>query len=227
MILKMRRSIHAITFDVGGTLIEPWPSVGHVYASVATKHGICNLSPDLLNERFHLAWNKSSEFAYTRSAWKDIVAQTFSGLAPSTVPFFDELYERFSAPDAWRIFDDARPSLERLKSLGVRCAVVSNWDERLRALLQRLNLDHYFDVLVISCEVGAMKPDPRIFEAAAARFGIAPASILHVGDSRTRDVEGAVAAGFRAVRIRRAGAGPAGAGELGLLTELASLVSAN
>ena len=41
--------IRAVTFDVGGTLIEPWPSVGHVYAEVAAQHGWAGLSIEALN----------------------------------------------------------------------------------------------------------------------------------------------------------------------------------
>jgi FMN phosphatase YigB (HAD superfamily) len=34
------RPVEAVTFDVGGTLIEPWPSVGHIYAEAASKLGL-------------------------------------------------------------------------------------------------------------------------------------------------------------------------------------------
>src|SRR5580700_10426449 len=39
--------IRAVTFDVGGTLIEPWPSVGRVYAEVAARHGLEVAAEDL------------------------------------------------------------------------------------------------------------------------------------------------------------------------------------
>ena len=48
-------SIKAITFDVGGTLIEPWPSVGHAYAEVAARHGV-TVEPDEVTSRFVKAW---------------------------------------------------------------------------------------------------------------------------------------------------------------------------
>ena len=64
-------------------------------------------------------------------------------------------------------------------------------------------LDAYFDVIVISCEVGATKPDRRIFEIAARRLGLALGEILHVGDSAAMDLRGARAAGLRALLLQR------------------------
>jgi phosphoglycolate phosphatase-like HAD superfamily hydrolase len=50
------KDIKAITFDVGGTLIEPFPSVGHIYAEIAAQHGHGKFSPEELNRRFVRAW---------------------------------------------------------------------------------------------------------------------------------------------------------------------------
>ena len=199
-------AIKAVTFDIGGTLIEPWPSVGHVYAEVAARHGADGLSPTLLNTRFKAAWRSRNSINDTRAGWEELVREVFSGLvAPARhAALFAELYERFAQADAWRIFDDVLPTLEMLVSRGIRLGAISNWDERLRTLLRRLRLDDYFEVIVVSCETGFAKPSPEIFEHAAAKLGLPPASILHVGDSLEMDVRGATSAGFRAARIRRA-----------------------
>jgi putative hydrolase of the HAD superfamily len=93
--------------------------------------------------------------------------------------------------------------LQRLKNCGLKLAVVSNWDERLRPLLRALELDHYFDVIIVSRELGCHKPDAKIFEMAAAQLGIPAEAILHVGDSAIEDFDGARKAGFRAVLLRR------------------------
>lgn len=200
--MKSSAAIQAVSFDVGGTLIEPWPSVGHIYAEVAAKHGFAELAPETLNAAFKNAWKSCKNFDYTRGGWELLVQQTFGGLVP-TVPFFPELYERFTEANAWRVFDDVLPALETLASEQVRLIVISNWDERLRQLLLRLRLHSYFETLVISCEVGFPKPSPVIFEHAAAKLGLPPSAILHVGDSAEMDLRGACAAGFQAVHLRR------------------------
>jgi putative hydrolase of the HAD superfamily len=201
-----RAQIKAVTFDVGGTLIEPWPSVGHVYAEVAARHGLKTFFPEQLNARFKEAWKSRGRFDYTRQDWAELVDEVFgSPVATATGgSFFAELYERFAQSDAWRVFDDVAPTLDALASRGIRLAVISNWDERLRGLLSRLNLDRYFEALAISCEVGFPKPSRAIFQQAAADLDLRAGAILHVGDSLEMDIEGAKAAGFHALQIHRA-----------------------
>ena len=87
---------------------------------------------------------------------------------------------------------DAVVALERL---GLRLAVVSNWDVALHEYLEELGLAGHFATVVTSAEAGAPKPDPRIFELALERLGVRPERALHVGDSEA-DEEGARAAGM-------------------------------
>jgi putative hydrolase of the HAD superfamily len=213
--------IRAITFDVGGTLIEPWPSVGHVYAEIARRHGVKNISEALLNARFKAAWQAETNFTYTREAWAGLVDQTFHGrcIESPSKTFFAELYDHFAEPVAWRIFDDVLPVLDELATKGVRLGLISNWDERLRILLKKTGLENYFESIVISCEVGFAKPSPIIFDEAARKLGLAPASVLHIGDSFAMDVQGARSAGLEALLVRR-GAAACGDHELTSLAEL-------
>jgi putative hydrolase of the HAD superfamily len=163
-------------------------------------------------------------FNYTRSEWHELVNQTFHGVAKTPVPMalFADLYSRFALPQAWRIFDDVRPRLELLKSRGLKLGIISNWDERLRPLLRRLKLDMYFQTIVVSCEVGACKPSPIIFQQATQKLLLEPREILHTGDSHSLDFDGATAAGFQALLVSRdKNLGP---GRLNSLLELSSLL---
>lgn len=199
------RGILAVTFDVGGTLIEPWPSVGHIYAVVAAEFGMPGISPEELTRGFVEAWKARRDFDYSRAAWRDLVEQSFAGRAPRAPgeDCFNAIYERFAQADAWRVFEDVLPTLEALKARGLKLAAVSNWDERLRPLLGVLALDRFFDVLTISCEAGWTKPAPQIFQNCAAQLGLPPEVILHVGDSAKEDVDGAHAAGLQGVLLDR------------------------
>ncbi len=197
--------IQAVTFDVGSTLIEPWPSVGHVYAEVAAAHGHRNLCADELERRFRLAFHARNGLVSTKSEWSVIVDETFAGLLPRppSESFFPELYERFAQTGAWQIFDDVVPTLVALRQRKLKLGVISNWDDRLRPLLKSLELADRFDVIVVSCEVGANKPAAAIFEAAAKQLGAPAGSLLHVGDDFELDVLGARAAGLQALQIER------------------------
>ncbi|HEX4265746.1 MAG TPA: HAD-IA family hydrolase [Verrucomicrobiae bacterium] len=202
---KALEQIKAVTFDVGGTLIEPWPSVGHVYAEVAARHGLREFSAEQLNTRFKTSWRARKNFEHSRHEWAELVNEVFgiSHAEPFSETFFSELYERFATPDAWRVFEDVVPALDTLAARGIRLGIISNWDERLRGLLRKLKLERYFVALTVSREVGFPKPSGVIFRQAAAELGLSPGAILHVGDSLEMDVAGAKTAGFQALQIHR------------------------
>jgi putative hydrolase of the HAD superfamily len=203
--LGFNHGIQGITFDVGSTLIDPHPSVGHLYAEVAAQNGHPGLSPEFLNERFQTAFHNRSHPLHNSADWTKIVDQTFHGLvdpAPSE-SFFDKLYRRFGQPSAWHVHADVVPTLTELKARRLPLVVISNWDERLRPLLRELDLERFFDQILISCEIGQPKPHPAIFQHAAHSLRLPPASILHVGDHPHEDVYGARAAGFQALLLDR------------------------
>ncbi len=68
-------------------------------------------------------------------------------------------------------------------------------------LLEKDGARKFFAATIYSMDVGHAKPRPEIFAAAVATLGIAPGEIVHVGDNERTDVRGALAAGFRAVRL--------------------------
>jgi putative hydrolase of the HAD superfamily len=224
---KPAHSIEAVTFDVGGTLIDPWPSVGHVYAAVAARHGVKSATAAELTRRFTAAWKATKHFGYRKADWARLVDLTFAELCerPPSETFFDELYLRFEQPDAWRVYDDARPALRALRDLGLKLGIVSNWDERLLPLLERLGLLDHFSATAVSHAVGFAKPAAQIFQAVAADFRLEPARVLHVGDSCAMDFLGAQAAGMAAVWLRR-GSRPAADHEISSLEDLSPRLAA-
>ena len=112
---------------------------------------------------------------------------------------FPELYERFASAKVWRVFDDVRPALVKLKAQEMKLGVISNWDERLRPLLDQLELTPFFDVIVVSSEIGYCKPAPEIFRETLRLLKVPTGQVLHVGDSEAEDVVGASSAGMQAV----------------------------
>jgi putative hydrolase of the HAD superfamily len=104
-------------------------------------------------------------------------------------------------------FPDAAPALAALRSRGLRLICVSNWDISLTEVLQRCGLGGHLDGVVSSAAAGSRKPNPAIFEQALEQAGCEPAAALHVGDTPEEDLEGARAAGIRALLIDRDGGG--------------------
>jgi HAD superfamily hydrolase (TIGR01549 family) len=105
-----------------------------------------------------------------------------------------------------RPVDGARDLLAAIKPLA-RVAIVSNnlLDEQQQKL-RLCGFDAYIDELVVSEEAGSWKPDRGIFDTALARLGCEAADAVMIGDSWTADVEGARAAGIRAIWFNPAAA---------------------
>jgi putative hydrolase of the HAD superfamily len=80
------------------------------------------------------------------------------------------------------------------------------------------------DGVVTSAEVGAAKPEPRVFERALTVAGVPAGEALHAGDKVDNDVEGAAAAGIRAVLVQREGEPPEGVTAIRSLQELPALL---
>jgi putative hydrolase of the HAD superfamily len=128
--------------------------------------------------------------------------------------------EALMASLRFEAFADAAPVLRRLRARGLRLVVVSNWDCSLPDVLERVGLRELVDEVVTSAVVGAAKPAAAIFEAALAAARCAAAEAVHVGDSVANDIEGARAAGIRALLLDREGGG-----DLASLAQLPALLS--
>jgi putative hydrolase of the HAD superfamily len=112
----------------------------------------------------------------------------------------DVLYERHYAPEGWEVYPDTVAVLELLRGRGIPVAVLSNTGWDVRTIFKHFNVDRLIAEYVLSCEVGVMKPDPRIFQIACDVLGHAPGDVLMVGDDPVADA-GAAAIGcaFRLV----------------------------
>ena len=231
-------SPQAVLFDVGGTLIECRPGAAEVYAGVLSRWGGRVTAEDVA-PAFRLVWSeltqvhprgldryhqfKGSEWEW----WGEFLRRVLARLHHTAPwePVLAELMAAFSEPGLWHVFPEVAQVLERIGSLGLPLAVVSNWDSRLPALLDRLGLSGFFAELLVSAVEGIEKPGPEIFHRAASRLGVEACRCVHVGDSPLDDYRGAESAGMRAVLVDRAGIFADGYVRIGDLRGLYELVS--
>lgn len=120
----------------------------------------------------------------------------------------------------FRAFPEVPSALRDLRLRGVRLVVASNWDCSLPDWLAAAGLDGLLDGVVSSAEAGEAKPGSAPFLRALELAGAEPSEALHVGDSLVNDVQGANAAGIRALLVQRSGEPPAGMRALRSLAEL-------
>lgn len=212
----MANGIKVVFFDAGGTLIHTARPVGYYYALVARHYGV-DANDEALQAGFKRAWIKmkprdpvaGARVMDDRAWWAELVRESWTEAgAPLAEDFpfghyFEEVYQLFARNEVWRIFPDALLALEKLREKGVRCGVLSNWDRRLRLILQGLELEHFFEHIIISSEIGVEKPHPEIFKTAEKTFAISPAEALLLGDDEEFDARGGRAAGWQVELIHR------------------------
>lgn len=96
-------------------------------------------------------------------------------------------------------FPDGQEAIQALRRRNIAIGLVSNCTSDVRAALVEHGMDRWFDQMVLSAEVGVMKPAPEIYALAADGLGVDPATCLYVGDGSDNELAGAASAGMRPV----------------------------
>lgn len=113
----------------------------------------------------------------------------------------DKLWDDWETARLLRLFDDVAPALKRLQDAGYKLGVITNWDTSFERTLKRLNADHFFDVVVISCIEHMAKPDLRIFECAFQRANTSPQSCWYIGDHIEYDIKPSLQLGMKTIHV--------------------------
>jgi putative hydrolase of the HAD superfamily len=207
--------IRAVFFDVGNTLLHPFPSVGEVCRLILAEEGhihdlaaIDALMP-LVDEFYEDRYRTDDTFWTSESETSQVWVGMYSlmcrrlGVEDDSERIARRVYDEFGDPNRWRPYPDVEPAFRRLSARGLQLGIISNWDRRLNSVLQGVGLGEWLSTVVSSAEVGLHKPDPRIFELACERLGVKPGESAHVGDHHYADIVGATAVGMTPVLIDR------------------------
>jgi HAD superfamily hydrolase (TIGR01493 family) len=173
----------AVVFDVFGTLIKKVPRRVSPHARLAKMVGP---SPLLDRDRVMTSSLQIRELA------------TQLGHGYLAYVLERDLAEEIAQ---LRLFDDVKSTLRRLRGRGLKLAVCSNLSADYGSSVRRLlpSMDAY----LLSCEVGATKPDPVIYQAVCDALACRPQDALFIGDSKRADVEGPTTFGMKAVLLER------------------------
>jgi putative hydrolase of the HAD superfamily len=207
-----------IFLDAVGTLFGVKGSVGEIYSQIAQEFGV-EVSAETLNQTFLQSFKAASPPIFPDAEPQDIPQYEFEWwfrIAQSTFElagvlekfadfsaFFSEVYIHFGTAEAWFTYADVVPALTKWRHMGIQLGIISNFDSRIYLVLQSLQLREYFDSITISTQVGAAKPDPKIFAYALEIHNCPPEAAWHIGDSIKEDYHGAKAAGLRGIWINR------------------------
>ncbi len=141
-------------------------------------------------------------------AYPDTEAELAAVLQAADVALTPELIAELLAMEdemgaSVRLYDDSLGVVRALRARGVPTALVSNCSHNTRPIVDRLGLEAEFDAVILSFEVGAMKPDPAIYREALARVGDPdPARSVFV-DDQVRYCDGAATVGLQTLLILR------------------------
>jgi len=204
----------AIFFDAVGTLFYLTKTVGDHYALVGREVGL-TLDAQQLDRAFFTAWKQMPPRAAIDGSredddkgwWRELVDLVLDRVAPSLSEldrdnFFEVAYEHFAEAGVWELYSEVMDILRKLRRR-FQLGVISNFDGRLRLILEHLGISKFFSYVFISSEIGADKPDPEIFRRALNMVNLKPDQVLYIGDDPDRDWKAASAAGLAIFRLDR------------------------
>ncbi len=206
--------IRCVVFDAVGTVIFAQPAVADVYAAIGERHGSKRTQADI-SRQFRAVFPRLLAEHNTRGVlpgqtseenewqfWRDVVTTIFDDVEQPRA-CFQELWDHFARPVAWRCFDDVGPAISALTGRGYEIIIASNFDNRLHQVCEGLPELRDVSCRVISSRVGFRKPSVRFFEATLAIVGCHEDEMLMVGDDFQNDVAAAQKAGLKACWLRR------------------------
>jgi putative hydrolase of the HAD superfamily len=203
----LMETIKAITFDFGGTLANgeldrenyKRALMDYIfrlgYSGGRAKLGKARTA---MLERLRKAQEKNRELRF-EELYRGLLFDL--GLHPTQerLDYIEQLYYHFFRIDLIPGIRKMLVDLSGRYNLAIISNVISNAS---RLVLQKFDLEQYFDNIVLSRDLGIRKPDPEIFNFTLMNLGVNSSEALHVGDSLELDVLGAQNAGMKTVWIK-------------------------
>ncbi len=210
--------LRAVLLDLGDTLVHldrPWDEVFQANLEAIYNY-LSKLELQLDHERFMETFMKIFEdAAYKADLYKieipmqEIIEKVLrkSKLEVLGVDLIQNATMEFYGPEveAWQVYPDTIKTLTALKNDGFKMGLVSNAksDWAVHAILQRRDIEKFFDVVVTSAQLRIRKPRADIFNKALTTLEIKPTEAVFVGDSLEADILGARSFGIKSVHVRR------------------------
>jgi 2-haloacid dehalogenase len=183
-----------VLFDLGGVLIDWNPR--HLYRKLIEDEITMEW---FLAEVCHTTWNEEQDRGRSFAA----AIEEAAARHPDHRPLIEAYFARWAEMMAGEI-EGAVAILEELKNAGCELHALTNWSaETFPHARERFPFLTWFESILVSAEVGLIKPDPAIFRLLLERIGRTPAECIYIDDS-PKNVAGAAALGFDAIAFQGA-----------------------
>ncbi len=178
LVVLQNRRFDVILFDLEGTLVDfQWHLDEAVQETVSVLHDFdIHIGESGIPQTYASLYNTTRQIVRARAGEDE--ARLFEIL--------DRIYERYDADalSRWSLYEGTLKTLERLQKNGYRMGLVSNCGSRaVRAVLERFQLAHYFEVILTRDDISYLKPHPEGLQRALAMLDISNLRVLFVGDS--------------------------------------------
>ncbi len=214
----MKLRFQYVLFDLGNTLLyydAPWPDSLDEAIQALTRYLISHNFP-ISEKPFQSAFRERLEQYYVD---RDVDCIEFSTQDVLRKFLYEQGVYSISneivrgalsamyrvSQSYWKPEADAIPTLEMLKHSGYQLGLVTNASDSddVNALVDKAVFRSYFDVIVISADIGLRKPHPRIFNTALKFWDAQPDQAVMIGDLLPADILGANELGIASVWITR------------------------
>jgi 2-haloacid dehalogenase len=183
-----------IVYDLGGVLIDWNPR--HLYRKLIEDEAAMEW---FLAEVCHAAWNEEQDRGRSFAEAIEEAAARHPDHRPLIAAYF-ELWAEMMAGE----IEGAVAILEELRHAGHELHALTNWSaETFPHARERFAFLGWFQSILVSADVGLIKPDPAIFQLLLERIGRTPAECLYIDDN-PRNVAAAAALGFDAIAFHDA-----------------------
>ena len=184
-------TVRAIFFDLGGVILRT--------DYQAPREHLAERLNTTYEDLFRIVFDSESSRqasvgAMTAEAHWDLVTRRLGRPASETKAIRDEFF-------AGDVMDTELVAFIRTLRPRYKTGVISNaWPDTRQSLIDR-KIDDAFDALIISAEVGVMKPDPKIYQIAMEQLGVTADESIFVDDT-PENVDAARALGMTGIRFR-------------------------
>ncbi len=199
---NVRRHFKAVLFDLYDTLI--W--LDSERSATWRRQLAAAAGVDL--DRFSAAWRRTvnDRMLGKGSGLAGHLAETLSELGvPHDAGLVAKLIsiERRRLEECVHLYPSTIPVLRELSRRGYRLGLISNISDGASVPIIYLGLDLCFDDMILSHEVGILKPDPAIFVLACDRLGVAPGEAIFVADGGFGELDASCGLGIYSVLVEQ------------------------
>ncbi|EMO52105.1 HAD-IA family hydrolase [Leptospira noguchii] len=200
--------------DVGDTILHLKKSAGETYLEILLQTGLQKKenAGETYKKAFIESWQKmqknsppehrdkyQSHPGGTPGWWKELL-EDFLKRVPDQVSIekaFPIIYHKFADPELWTLDPGFWKLKDYCKKENWGLGAISNWDHRLRALLETKGILEYLNPVIVSAEFGYEKPSPKIFEEAMRLVRLSGDCLVYCGDKYELDIEVPKSLGWR------------------------------